>query len=136
MLHHATTNAILRIVLGLIFLTHGLDKFQSGIDQTAMWFNLLGLPGFLAYLVAWLEVLGGVALIVGLATRYTSAAFILLLVGALFSVKLSAGFLGDGSSVGYEFDLALLAIAIHLFNVGPATAYSVDLYLYKRNHES
>ncbi|WP_343781120.1 hypothetical protein [Alkalibacillus silvisoli] len=31
-------------------------------------------------------------------------------------MKLSAGFLGDGSTAGYEFDLALLAIAIHLVN--------------------
>lgn len=134
-MNHQTTNAVLRIVLGLIFLVHGLDKFQTGLDQVAMWFSSLGLPGVLAYLVAWLEVIGGIALIIGFQTRFFSGAFILLLVGALFSVKLSAGFLGDGSSAGYEFDLALLAIAIHLLNVGPASRYSLDFYLFQRKDQ-
>ncbi|GAA0450759.1 DoxX family protein [Alkalibacillus silvisoli] len=64
-MQHATTNMILRVILGIVFLVHGLDKFQTGLDQVSMWFSSLGLPGILAYIVAWVEVLGGIMLIVG-----------------------------------------------------------------------
>ncbi|WP_066060599.1 DoxX family protein [Neobacillus soli] len=105
---------ILRIMLGVIFFIHGLVKFQGGIENIAGWFGSIGLPGFLAYLVAGIEVLGGIALIVGFGTRIVSALFVFLMIGAIIKVKLAAGFLGNANMAGYELELAYLAMALFL----------------------
>ncbi|PEI49178.1 DoxX family protein [Bacillus pseudomycoides] len=110
-------NLIIRIVLGVTFFMHGLAKFQSGIDNIAGWFTSIGLPGALAYGVATVELVGGLLLIIGLGVRYIGLLFALILVGAIVKVKWSAGLLGDGKNLGYELDLALLAMGLYLFVV-------------------
>jgi putative oxidoreductase len=105
---------ILRVTLGAIFFIHGVVKFQGGIENTAGWFESLGLPGVLAYGVALFEIIGGILLIIGLATRLVAALFALLMIGATVKVKLALGLLGNGQMAGYELDLAFLAIAIYL----------------------
>ncbi|WML42720.1 DoxX family protein [Neobacillus sp. PS3-40] len=105
---------ILRVTLGALFLIHGIVKFQGGIENIVGWFESIGLPGFMAYGVALVEIIGGVALIIGLAPRLVSALFALLMIGATLKVKLSVGLLGNGQMAGYELDLAFLAIAVYL----------------------
>ncbi|OKL36503.1 DoxX family protein [Domibacillus mangrovi] len=105
---------ILRVVLGIIFFVHGLVKFQGGIGNTVGWFDSIGIPGGLAYVVAIIELVGGIALIVGFGTKIVSALLALLMIGATLKVKLAAGFLGNGQMAGYELDLALLAIALYI----------------------
>src|SRR5687767_3150851 len=97
---------ILRVTLGALFFIHGLVKFQGGIENIVGWFESIGLPGFMAYGVALVELIGGIALIIGLGTRLFSALFALLMVGATLKVKLSVGLLGNGQMAGYELDLA------------------------------
>ncbi|CEH30343.1 oxidoreductase [Aneurinibacillus migulanus] len=122
---------ILRLVIGITFLIHGLDKFQSGIGNIAGWFESIGLPGFLAYIVATIETVGGIAVILGLGTRIVSFLFILVLAGAIITVKSAVGFTGNGQMAGYELDLALLAIAVHLA-INGSSLYSVDALLRKK----
>lgn len=105
---------VLRVILGLTFFIHGLSKFQGGIGNTVGFFESLGILGFSAYIVATIELLGGIMLILGLGTRIVSVLFSVIMLGAIFTVKLSAGFLGDGQMAGYELELALLAMAIFL----------------------
>jgi putative oxidoreductase len=105
---------IIRVTLGVLFFVHGLVKFQGGIDNIVGWFESIGLPGFLAYGVALLELIGGIALILGFATRIISALYAVLMIGAILKVKLSVGLLGNGQMAGYELDLAFLAMAIFL----------------------
>jgi putative oxidoreductase len=100
---------IIRLVLGITFLIHGLTKFQGGIENTAGFFSSIGLPGFLAYLVGGIELIGGILLMLGLGIRIIAGTFAAIMVGAIFTVKLKSGFVG-----GYEFDLALLAMSLHL----------------------
>ncbi|ERI07475.1 DoxX family protein [Aneurinibacillus aneurinilyticus] len=123
---------ILRLVIGITFLIHGLDKFQSGIGNIAGWFESIGLPGFLAYIVATIETVGGIAVILGLGTRIVSFLFILVLAGAIITVKSAVGFTGNGQMAGYELDLALLAIAVHLA-INGSSLYSVDALLRKKD---
>ncbi|MEZ2656727.1 DoxX family protein [Aneurinibacillus aneurinilyticus] len=123
---------ILRLVLGITFLIHGLDKFQSGIGNIAGWFESVGLPGFLAYIIATIETVGGLAVILGLGTRIVSFLFILVLAGAIITVKIAVGFTGNGQMAGYELDLALLAIAVHLA-INGSSLYSVDALLRKKD---
>lgn len=111
---------IVRVVLGVIFAVHGFVKFQDGISNTAGWFESIGLPGFLAYGVASFEIIGGLLLIIGLGTRIVAGVFLLLMVGAIITVKLAVGFMN-----GYEFDLALLAMAAFLAIAG-SDLYAVD----------
>ncbi len=123
---------ILRITLGAIFFIHGVVKFQGGIENTAGWFESLGLPGFTAYGVALLEIIGGILLIIGLATRLVSALFALLMIGATVKVKLAIGFLGNGQMAGYELDLAFLAIAVYLV-INGSKLFSLSKLIFHRD---
>ena len=105
---------ILRVVLGITFFIHGFVKFQGGIENQVGWFSSIGLPGFLAYVVAIIELVGGFALFIGLGTKVISALLAILMIGATVKVKLALGFLGNGQMAGYELDLALLAMAVYL----------------------
>lgn len=121
--------AILRIILGVSFFVHGLVKFQGGIENTVGWFSSIGLPGFFAYVVALIELVGGLALILGLFTRVVSVLFVLLMLGAIVKVKLAAGFIGNGQA-GYELDLAFLAMAVSLVITG-SKLYAIDSFIFK-----
>ena len=61
-----------------------------------------------------MELIGDIMLILGIGTRIVSILFAVIMLGAIFTVKLSAGFLGDGQMAGYELELVLLAMAIFL----------------------
>ncbi|OLS36200.1 DoxX family protein [Bacillus sp. MRMR6] len=121
---------ILRVILGFTFFIHGLVKFQGGIENIAGWFESIGLPGFFAYAVALLEMVGGIALMIGLGSRIVSALFVLLMLGATFKVKLAGGFLGNGQGAGYELDLALLAMAL-VIAINDSKLFALDRVLFK-----
>ncbi|WP_420954623.1 DoxX family protein [Bacillus haynesii] len=105
---------ILRLVTGLTFLLHGLSKFQGGIENTVGFFSSVGIPGFLAYIVAIIELAGGALMILGLGTRVIGLLFAIVMLGAIFTVKLSAGFMGTDGGAGYELDVTLLAMSVYL----------------------
>ncbi len=107
-------NTLIRVVFGLIFVIHGVAKLQMGLENVSGFFASMGLPGFFAYVVAYLELIGGIAVMLGLGTRVFAALFALLMAGATLKVKLAGGLLGNGQGAGYELDLALLLIALHL----------------------
>ncbi|MDW0118306.1 DoxX family protein [Sporosarcina thermotolerans] len=119
---------ILRVVLGLTFLLHGIAKFQMGLGNVAGWFESIGILGFLGYVVAVIELLGGIALILGVGTRIVSALIGIVLVGAIFTAKLSVGFVG-AEAAGYELDVALLAMAVVLVISG-SQLFSLDNKLF------
>ncbi|MEK3889452.1 DoxX family protein [Bacillus sp. FSL K6-3431] len=100
---------LLRVMLGLVFLANGVSKFQGGIENTVGWFDSIGIPGFLAYAVGTIELVGGIAMILGVGTRIVSLLFGIIMIGAIFTVKLPDGFLN-----GYVYDLVLLVLAAHI----------------------
>ena len=68
---------LLRVVSGILFLAHGLTKvFVFTIPGTVGFFESLGLPAIIAYLTITAELLGGLALVLGVATRIVSVALI------------------------------------------------------------
>lgn len=89
-------------------------------------FASVGLPAELAVSIGLLEVIGGIALIVGVLTRITAGLFIIEMIGSIVYVKLSKGFVG-----GYELDLLLVAISISLLLTGPGRV-SIERDLLKR----
>lgn len=129
--NHEIGTFLLRLMLGITFFAHGMSKFQGGMENTAGFFASLGIPGFMAYVVAIIELIGGIAMIAGFGTRIVSALFAVILIVATLLVKLSDGFLG-----GYELDIVLLVVSLHLALNGSAL-YSVDSklsFLKKKNH--
>ncbi|MFC5647914.1 DoxX family protein [Paenibacillus solisilvae] len=126
---------LMRVVLGILFLAHGINKFQMGLGNVSAWFESAGTPGYLAYIAGWLEVIGGILLIVGLFTRYISALFVVMLIGAVFTMKLTAGLLGNGQMAGYELDLAYIMLAIYLIFAGPGLL-SIDKVIFDNRKQA
>jgi uncharacterized membrane protein YphA (DoxX/SURF4 family) len=127
---YEASTLILRVILGITFFVHGLVKFQGGIENIVGWFDSIGLPGFLAYGVALVEMIGGAALVLGLGSRIVSALLALLMIGATVKVKLAGGFLGNGQGAGYELDLALLAMAVFIA-INGSKMFALDQVIFK-----
>ncbi|ALA54123.1 DoxX family protein [Shouchella clausii] len=100
---------LVRVTVGIIFLFHGLDKFNGGIEGTGAFFDSIGIPAAMASVVAFVEIIGGLALILGLGTRIVGAMFAAIMVVAIITAKWNAGLLG-----GYELDLILLVTSLLL----------------------
>ncbi|MDQ0202549.1 DoxX family protein [Pectinatus haikarae] len=115
---------LLRIVLGITFLVHGIQKITN-FDSIIQYFASAGLPGFLPYFAAAVETGGGILLILGLLTRLAGLAVTALMIGAILTVKLEAGFIG-----GYELDVMYMAVAIALILSG-SHIYALDNLLQK-----
>ncbi len=130
-----TTSArtILRIVTGFLFAAHGWQKFNEfTIAGTQAAFAQMGVPAanVAAPVIATLELVGGVALIVGVLTRVFAALLAVNMLGALFLVHAPAGIFA--ATGGYELVLILAAAALALAFVG-AGKVSVDRALFGRS---
>ena len=123
--------AILRVVLGATFVMHGGQKlFVYGFAGVSGAFAQMGMPipGLLGPFVAFVELFGGLAIILGLLTRFAAFGLSSTMVVAILAVHLKAGFFNPG---GFEFPLALLAMATALGVTG-AGAFSVDAIVERR----
>ncbi len=117
--------ALLRVALGTMSLSHGLLKFfVFTLAGTAGFFESLGLPGALAYIVAPAEVLGGLALLLGLRTRSVSLALIPILVGAAWA-HAGNGWVFSAPNGGWEFPAYLVVLAVVQALLGGG-AWAVD----------
>ncbi len=105
--------ALLRISLGVMLIAHSvvLKFFVFTLPGTAQFFASIGLPGLLAYVVFAVEAIGGVALVLGIGTRYAAAAVVPVLLGALW-VHSGNGWVFSGANGGWEYPLYLTVLAI------------------------
>ncbi|MEY8772702.1 DoxX family protein [Erwinia sp. ACCC 02193] len=107
MFDHRTTPyaaLIMRLALGILFLAHfGLKFFVFTPAGTAKFFASLGLPGSLAYLTMTVELVGAIALILGVYTRVVAVVLIPVLLGAITTVHGPAGFFFTNPNGGWEF---------------------------------
>lgn len=95
---------ILRVTNGVFFIIHALLKIVVFTPAgTVGYFESIGLPGPLAYLVIAAELFGGLALIVGYKTRLVSLALVPVLLGAIFTAHWSAGFIFSNQGGGWEY---------------------------------
>jgi putative oxidoreductase len=108
-----------RIAMGLIFVIAGWGKVMGGVGNVATSFSRIGIPapGIAGPFIAYLELIGGAALLAGLFGRWLGLVFALEFVVATFYVK----FAGQGWNAG-RLDLMLLAGGILLFVAGPGRA--------------
>ncbi|WP_413944824.1 DoxX family protein [Bdellovibrio sp. HCB-162] len=134
------TEFFLRVALGVMILPHGLQKTFGafggyGYTGTMQFFTeTMGIPAPLAFLAIAAEFAGGLALILGLGTRWAA-----ILVGTVMAVALTShvqnGFFmnwfGNQKGEGWEFHLLAIAIALALVVRGGG-AYSTDLAVSKK----
>lgn len=88
----------LRVALGIMFLAHSLilKFFVFTLHETAQFFEFIGIPGWLAYLVFAAEVVAGVFLVLGVQARWVAIATVPILAGATWAHS------GNGWMFGYE----------------------------------
>ena len=115
----------IRIIAGLTLIAHGLPKFFD-VSGGYGFFESVNLPTELFVPIGLLEVVGGLAILLGILTRIASALLIIEMLGAILMVKLSKGFIG-----GYEFELLLISIFMSLVILGPGKI-SIENYILKR----
>jgi putative oxidoreductase len=108
---HATT--LLRVSLGVMFLAHSivLKYFTFTLAGTAQFFQSIGLPGFLAYVVFAAEAVGGVLLVLGIRTRWVALGLIPVLLGAAW-VHAGNGWVFSAPNGGWEYPLFLIVVSI------------------------
>jgi putative oxidoreductase len=133
-----TTNDVslttLRVVLGVVFFAHGAQKMLGwfggyGFQGTMGFFEHMGMPAPVAFLVICTEFFGGLGLIVGLLTRIAALGIGVEMIGAIFLVHLPNGFFmnwsGTQKGEGFEYHLLAIAMAATLLLRG-AGAFSAD----------
>jgi putative oxidoreductase len=116
---------LLRAVIGVVFIAHGSQKLfgafgGGGLDAAAKAMAGFGLePGmFFAVLAGTLEFGGGLLLLIGFLTPLAGLIITGLMVMAIAVVTGQKGFIVVGG-LGYEYNLALIAIALALVIAGP-----------------
>jgi len=116
-----------RVLIGLIFLLHGLAKFGllggGSLSGTIEMFGMMGMPvpAVTATLVALVETVGGLALILGVGTRISALLLSIVMVVAILTVKLPMSInpiAAAGPMPGWELDLALLAGTLTVLILG------------------
>jgi putative oxidoreductase len=111
-MNHQTEIAalLLRLGLGTMFIAHGLLKVMVfTLPGTVGFFEQVGFPGWLAYIVTFAEIGGGILLIAGIRVTLVSVALLPVLLGALY-VHWGAGWVFNSPNGGWEYP-AFLALA-------------------------
>ena len=105
----------MRLALGAIMIAHGYKKVFGEFHGHQQFVGSLGIPAWMAYLSAGTEFFGGIAIVLGLFTRYVALAFLIEMAVVIVKVHWKNGLTGQG---GYEFPLALATIAFALMCYG------------------
>ena len=116
---------ILRVIVGIIFIAHGAQKlFVFGLGGVTQGFTQFGvpLPALTAPLVTFVELLAGIALVLGLFTRIAAILLAIDMVGAILFVHAKNGLF---LPTGFEYALILLTVFVTIAMSGPG-AYAID----------
>ncbi len=119
---------VLRVVVGFLIAAHGYQKLTTvgpaGFGRGTL--DSLGVPApvLAGYVVIFVELVGGVLLILGLLTRLAALALTINLTVAILLVKVKVGLIAQ-MAAGAELDLAYIAAFVALLLMGPG-ALSLD----------
>lgn len=129
------SHLIVRLILGIIFFAHGAQKVFGwfggrGLRETIAGFRQMGIPPAATVVAAFIECLGGLAMIVGFLARPAALGLIVVMLVAISKVHVRNGFflnwsMAQGKGHGYEFNLALIAMALSIL-IGGGGLLSVD----------
>jgi len=106
---------VLRLVLGIIFLYHGIPKLKNA----AMMAQGMGKPKGFIFTLGLVEILSSIAIILGLLTEIGAIFLTVVMLGALYYkiFKWKIPFAAM-DKLGWEFDLILLGAALALLFIG------------------
>lgn len=126
---------VVRLGLGVVFFAHGSQKVLGwfggrGLQGTINGFKGMGIPPAAAVIAAFIEFLGGIAMLLGFLVRPAALGLIVVMLVAIAKVHAQHGFFINfantpGKGHGVEFNLVLIAIALAIL-VGGAGALSID----------
>ena len=110
---------MLRVSLGVMYIAHSLvlKYYMFTLPGTARFFESIGLPGPLAYVTFWAELLGGLALVAGVGTRVVALGLIPILAGAAW-VHAGNGWVFSAANGGWEYPVFLIAASLVLALLG------------------
>ena len=109
---------LLRVSLGVMWMAHALLKlFVFTLPGTARFFTSVGFPGFLAYPVFAMELLGGFAMVCGFYARQVSLALVPIMVAAAW-VHLPNGWAHTSPNGGWEYPVFLTMASVALWLLG------------------
>lgn len=125
-----------RLGVGVVFMAHGWQKIEAGVTATSRSFDGLGvpLPTAAAVYSAFVELLGGAALIAGLGLPITGVLLFVDMAGAFVFVHAAEGlFMVDGGTVENGYELVLtLGMASLLFAAGGGGRLTVDQWIVRK----
>jgi putative oxidoreductase len=126
---------VLRLVLGLIFLTHGYLKLFSpgfGPRRFAAYLRNEGMPFPMVtgYAIGVLELVAGLLITVGIGVHVCATLLALHVFVALVTVGPKKGFTRLPDNAGFEYELVLLAGLIALIFAAP-TEYSLGAFIFR-----
>jgi len=103
----------LRLVVGGVFLRHGVVKLQTGVPGTAEFLHSLGFPfaHIWAVILIVLETVGATSVALGLFTRVWAVGLAVVMVVAILRVRIPRG-------ADFELEALLLAGALSLVALG------------------
>ena len=119
--------SLLRIHFGIILLAHGwLKVYVFSVAGTVGYFSSIGLPAIIAYLVIFGELVGGLALILGIQTRLAAALAVPIVFGAAV-INGGNGWLHSASGGGWEYAASLTVIAVSLAIMGSGQYLRINI---------
>lgn len=118
---------VLRAVLGLVMVAHGWLKVDGGMAEFKGFLATIGVPGWMGYVSAYAELVGGILLIIGLLTRFAAFTVFINMLVAVVKVHWKNGLLG---AAGYQFPLALAAMAFAIIFFGGGSI-SLDTAIFR-----
>ena len=129
------SHLVVRVILGVIFFGHGAQKVFGwfggpGLKGTIAAFGRMNIPAPAATFAALVECFGGLALIPGFVTRPAALGLAVVMLVAILKVHGRHGLflnmsMTPGKGHGFEFNLALIAMALSLL-IGGGGALSID----------
>lgn len=113
---------LLRVSLGIMWIAHALLKwFVFTLPGTARYFEIVGFPGFLAYPIFGVELLGGVALVLGVYARQAALALVPVMAAATW-VHLRNGWVHTSPGGGWEYPAFLIVTSVAVWLLGDGAA--------------
>lgn len=110
--------ALLRASLGVMWIAHALLKaVVFTLPGTAQFFDSVGIPGWMAYPVFAVELLGGLALLLGVYARQVSLLLVPVMLVATW-VHIPNGWLHTSAGGGWEYPAFLVAASLALWLAG------------------
>lgn len=118
---------VLRGVVGIVFLAHGIKHFKSR-EKTMRWVESIGLksPAIQWMFMTFAEIGIGLGFLAGFLTSFAAAGLVAMMFVAFWTVHRFAGFwITARPDEGYEFVLVLSTAAIAVALLGPGE-WSLD----------